>query len=328
MDEAGIIQAMRYRLVQLCPWLVTIGIFAFIAQRVPLREVALALREVPVGAYLALMLPYSMIYCAIDAFVLYRVVNWFHARVPYRRVLPVRAAAYILSLLNPGLGHGAVAYALHRREALPLLDIAGSLLFLTVLEFCQLALYAAFGIFAFHADLRLAFAPVYAGLILLVGGVLVGVRAGVDPLAWVLTRLGRWRRGDATYRAPSRLPDAKLLSTLRQARWRHYLLTLLYKAPNFFLAVVIHYSALQLFEIHVPFVRLLAFLPVVFLVASIPITVAHLGTTQAAWLYFFAAYGEAPRLFAYSLVAHVTFMVLNGLIGVCFLRAAMWQRET
>lgn len=318
---------MRHRLPQLLPWLVTIGIFVFIAQRVPLRDVALALGEVSVGSYLALMLPYSAIYCVIDAFVLYRVVNWFHTPVAYRRVLPVRAAAYIMSLLNPGLGHGAVAYALHRREGLPLLGIAGSLLFLTVLEFCQLALYASVGIFAFHADLRLAFAPIYAGLLLLVGGALVGVRIGVDPLAWLLTRIGRWRR-DATYEAPSRLPDAQLLSTIRQARWRHYLLTLLYKAPNFFLAVLVHYSALQLFEVHVPFVRLLTFLPVVFLVASIPVTVAHLGTTQAAWLYFFAAYGEAPRLLAYSLVAHVTFMVLNSLIGVCCLRAAMWQRET
>jgi ABC-type thiamin/hydroxymethylpyrimidine transport system permease subunit len=53
------------------------------------------------------------------------------------------------------------------------------------------------------------------------------------------------------------------------------------------------------------------------------VTVAHLGTSQAAWLYFFAAYGEAAQILAYSLVAHVTFMVLNGLIGVCFLPWAL-----
>jgi hypothetical protein len=92
------------------------------------------------------------------------------------------------------------------------------------------------------------------------------------------------------------------------------------------LAVVVHYFALQLFGVQVPFVRLLGFLPIVFLVASLPITVAHLGTSQAAWIYFFSAYGEESQLLAYSLVAHVTFMVLNGLIGVCFLRLALQER--
>jgi hypothetical protein len=119
------------------------------------------------------------------------------------------------------------------------------------------------------------------------------------------------------------LPHASLLRTFKAAQPRHYLLTLLYKAPNFLLAVIVHYYALQLFSISVPFVRLLGFLPIVFLVASLPVTVAHLGTSQAAWLYFFAAYGEAAQLLAYSLVAHVTFMLLNGLIGVGFLPWAL-----
>lgn len=318
-----ILCVMRHRFIHMIPWLVTVGIFAFILHRVPVQDVVTALGQVPVWAYLALMAPYSMAYCGIDAFVLYRVINWFHVRVTYRRILPVRAAAYILALLNPGLGHGAVAVALQRREGVPLLEITGTLLFLTILEFCQLALYAGVGIFAFHADLRLPFAPVYAVLIVGFGGAILCVQKGVDPLAWLLTRFGRWRRGNAAYCAPSRLTDLGILQTVRRARWQHYLLVLLYKSPNFLLAVLVHYIALHLFGVEVPFVRLLAFLPIVFLVASLPVTVAHLGTTQAAWLYFFSTYGEASRILAYSLVAHVTFMVLNGLIGVGFLRVAL-----
>jgi hypothetical protein len=316
---------MRRQFMRVLPWLLTIAIFAFILQRVPLGEVVAAMRQVPVGAYLALMVPYSLVYCSIDAFVLYRVMNWFHTRVTYWRILPVRAAAYILALLNPSLGHGAVAFALHRRERVPFLEVAGSLLFLTVMEFCQLALYAALGIFVFHPHLRAAFAPVYVILVVGLGGSVLCVQRGVDPLALILTGIGRWRRGDPTYRAPSRLQHLGVLRTFRQARGLHYLLTLLYKAPKFLLAVVVHYFALHLFDVYVPFVRLLAFLPIVFLVASLPVTVAHLGTTQAAWLYFFSAYGTEPQLLAYSLVAHVTFMALNGVIGVCFLRLALRQ---
>jgi uncharacterized membrane protein YbhN (UPF0104 family) len=314
--------------MRIVPWLVTVGIFVVLFQRVPLAEVLATLQRVHLAQYLALMVSYSLLYCGIDAFVLSRVLLWFHARVPYRRVLPVRAAAYILALLNPGLGQGAVAFALHRREGIPFLEVAGSLLFLAVLEVCQLALYAALGIFGFHPHLRAAFVPVYAILGASLGVALVCLRREIDPVALALTGIGRWRTGDPAYRAPSRLPRTGILHAFRQARLRHYLLILCYKAPNFLLAVVVHYLALQLFGVYIPFVNLLGFLPIVFLVASLPVTVAHLGTSQAAWIYFFSAYGAEPQLLAYSLVAHVTFMVLNGLIGVSFLRLALQGRPT
>ncbi len=314
---------MRGKWTRLIPWGVTVVIFAVIFARVPVAEVLAALRQVPLLPYLALMAPYSMVYCLVDSFVLTRAVHWFHQRVFYRRLLPVRASSYILSLLNPGLGQGAVAFYVHRREGIPLWSIAGTMLFLALLEFCQLALYASLGIFGFQAVLAPAFVPLYVVLVAVLGLGLLIVHKGVEPLERFLTRLGRLLRRDPTYHTRLRLQHAGLLGTLQRARLHHYLLTLLYKAPNFLLAVVVHYLALQLFGVHVPLVRLLAFLPIVFLVASLPVTVAHLGTSQAAWLYFFAAYGPESRILAYSLAAHVTFMGLNALLGLAFLPLAV-----
>jgi Lysylphosphatidylglycerol synthase TM region len=316
---------MRRRWTHAIPWLITVMIFVYIFYRVPFPEVFAALRQARLLPYVALMVPYSVVYCLVDAFVVTRLVQWFHRRVPYRRILPVRASSYILSLLNPGLGQGALAYYVHRRERLPFLALAGTMLFLAVMEFCQLALYAAVGIFAFHAHLRTAFAPFYAVLVGVLGIGLLLLHGGMGGLAPLLTRLARWLRRDPSYRLQLRSPA--LLGTLRQARLFHYVLTLLYKAPNFFLAVVVHYFALQQFGVHVPLVHLFTFLPIVFLVAALPITVAHLGTSQAAWLYFFAAYAAESQLLAYSLVAHVTFMVLNGLIGLVFLPWALQEGD-
>jgi hypothetical protein len=304
---------------------VTIAIFAVLFQRVPVGEVVVALGQIRLLPYLALMVPYSLVYCLVDAFVLTRVITWFHIPVAYRRILPVRAAAYILSLLNPGLGQGAVAFALHRREGIPLLELAGSLLFLVVLEFVQLALYAAVGVFVLHPHLAMAFAPIYMVLAGVLGLGLFYVHKGLTPLAPLLTWLGRRVRRDVTYRYHPATAPVGLLRAFRQARAPHYLLTLVFKAPNFVLAVLLHHLALQQFGVSIPVGTLFAFLPVVFLVASLPVTVAHLGTSQAAWVYFFAAYGDASRLLAYSLVAHVTFMLLNSVIGLGFLPAALRQ---
>jgi hypothetical protein len=312
---------MRRRWTHAIPWLITILIFAYIFHRVRLPEVIAALRQARLLPYVALMVPYSVVYCLVDAFVVTRLVQWFHRRVAYRRILPVRASSYILSLLNPGLGQGALAFYVHRREGIPFLALAGTMLFLAVIEFCQLALYAALGIFAFHPPLRTAFVPLYAVFVAALGIGLLVVHRGLGPLEQMLTRLGRWLRREPTYHLQLRAPA--LLGTLQQARLSHYVLTLMYKAPNFFLAVAVHYFALQQFDVHIPLVHLFTFLPIVFLVAALPITVAHLGTSQAAWLYFFAAYGAESQLLAYSLVAHVTFMVLNSLIGLAFLPLAL-----
>jgi hypothetical protein len=65
-----------------------------------------------------------------------------------------------------------------------------------------------------------------------------------------------------------------------------------------------------------------AFLPVVFLVGALPMTVAHLGTSQAAWIFFFSDYAPTADLLAYSLASHLTFMLANGTFGVLFLPKA------
>jgi hypothetical protein len=55
------------------------------------------------------------------------------------------------------------------------------------------------------------------------------------------------------------------------------------------------------------------------MIAALPITVARLGTTQAAWVFFFGAYADAPTLLAFSLAAHLTFAATRALLGVAFL---------
>ena len=124
MEEAS---GIRQRLVKLLPWVITLAIFVFIFRRVPVSELLEALRQASLLPYLALMAPYSMIYCLVDAFVLTQAVTWFNRPVRYTRILPVRAAAYILSLLNPGLGQGGTAFYIHRREGVPFFEMAGSI---------------------------------------------------------------------------------------------------------------------------------------------------------------------------------------------------------
>jgi len=252
------------------------------------------------GWYAPLLVAYSLFYFLVDSFVVQQAVAWFNVRVPYRDVLPVRATTYILSLVNTQLGQGGIALYLHRRHGLPFWEVTGTILFIAFVEIYQLAFYSSVGAAASGEIGRAIPVWVYAAL----AGYLIGHLAYFS--------LARAERLD-------RIP---ILRAFRRARPAQYLLLLLYKTPNLLAAVTVHWLALPLFGIHVPYAVLLTFLPIVFFGAALPIAAAHLGPSQFLWVYFFRGYAPDSDLLAYSLAAHLSFMLANALIGLAFLRRA------
>jgi hypothetical protein len=115
----------------------------------------------------------------------------------------------------------------------------------------------------------------------------------------------------------SKLRDARVLRAFRMARLRHYVLVVLCKAPNLLGAVLVYTLALGLFNVDVGFGQLLAFLPVIFLAAALPLPF-HAGALLL-WTVLFPAY---PEVGAFSLVMHTFFVLFNATIGLLFLPTA------
>ncbi len=292
----------HHGLKRIVPWVVTIVIFAVIFRRVPFAKVLEALHGVRLAPYLAIMMPYSVIYLLIDTFCLTRVLNWFNAPIAYRDVLPIRATTYLLTLINSPLGQGSVALYLNRREGVPFLEVASSVLFMMFVELYQLVVFSSIGAALAPRTIELPLAPLYVTL-----------------YAYLVVHLLVFRYGRAWI---ERLPAAGMLRSFLMARPRHYLLLLLYKSPNLLMATVVYYFALQCFGIQLPYLQLLMYLPIIFLSAALPIGVAHLGAPQLLWVYFFESQAPEASLLAFSLAAHVTFMVMNAALGVPFLPRA------
>ena len=70
--------------------------------------------------WLALMIPYSVFFFLVDSHVTWRVVRWFNApELKFTSMLPIRASAYILSLVNEQVGKGAMTLYLLRHHKVP-----------------------------------------------------------------------------------------------------------------------------------------------------------------------------------------------------------------
>ncbi len=278
------------------PVALTVAIFLLIFWRIPFGAFWQALSRAQLLPFLALMGSFSLCFFLLDTFVLSKLIRWFHGPLPYRELLPVRAVTYLVSIINTQLAQGALALYIHRRFSTPLAQITSTVALMILLETTNLILFATGG-----APLSLLALPLALALVWLLLMSLARGKLGV---------LGQ------------RLSGSVLLSTFRRARLRHCAVILGLKGAVFFLALLVHNQALAFFGIEIPLARLVTFLPVVFLMGALPITVAHLGTSQAAWIFFFSSYASAADLLAYSLVSHLTFMLANGTFGVLFLPKA------
>ena len=257
--------------------------------------------------WLAVMIPYSVFFFLVDAHVTWRVIRWFNvSEIKLNAVLPIRGSAYILSLVNEQVGKGAMSLYLLRRHQVPGWEALSSMIFLGIMEIYQLLIFSSIGV--------------------LLGFELVVEASSMLPLAVILPTVFivaaiylpihiAYFRGHLLKKFSVR--DKGVFHALRQGTPRHYVLTLLFKAPNLIGAVVVYTVALELFQVDVNFGQMLAFLPVIFLAAALPLPF-HAG----ALLLWTVLFPEYPEVGAFSLVMHTFFVMFNAVIGTLFLPRA------
>ncbi len=296
-------------------------ILALLFRRIPPERILEALRGADPVLFFAALLPVSVLYVLLDGTLLAAVLRWFHPPgIGFRESLAVRAVDYLVSLWNGRASQAAMVGTLGRRfggagggEAhrdSGYWECAGTILFLDLCQRGHLLLWAAGGAVVLGSAapdrVPVAAALGFAGLCLLVAFLRGRLRgAGLGPPRW------------------------RLLQSLRRAAPRHYAAVLALKAPLILVAALGHHFALGAFGIRIPVGALLATLPIIFLAGALPIAVARIGTSQAAWIYFHAGAaalspGGEAALLAYSLSAHLTFLLLNAALSAPFLPAA-WR---
>jgi len=310
-------RSRRSYLFRAATWLITLGCFYLVWSR---TEVAAARDGLTVIGYLArffgeanwlawlaVMMPYSVFFFLIDAHVTWRVVRWFNApSLRLTHMLPIRASAYILSLVNEQVGKGAMSLYLYRRHGVSAWEAISCMLLLGLMEIYQLLFFSSLGVITGYAVVQAASTLVRLDLIL--------------PTVFLVAVLYlplhiAYFRG---YLLPGfKLRERALVAAFRKARPVHYLLIVLFKAPALIGAIIVYTIALELFNVEVSFAQMLAFLPVIFLAAALPLPF-HAGALLL-WVVLFPDY---PEVAVFSLVMHTFFVLFNATIGVLFLPRA------
>jgi hypothetical protein len=238
----------------------------------------------------------------IEAICLVLVVSWSHPFSDRFVAAKIKAASYLLGLINYALGAGALTILLRRRVGVNLADAAGSVLLISLLDLLCLVLMIMLG-----TGLMGASAPaLQAGVVLGVGGLIA--------LGFAVLR-ARMKLGPL-----DRLRDLQLFSAARSVP-----LPLLLKLAGLRIVfvgsfVAMAWATLAAFDISIPWLPLVVNISILLLVSALPIAVAGLGTGQLVFVGLLQRWADPEALLAASLLLSFGLIITRSAMGLVFAR--------
>ncbi|HYL38910.1 MAG TPA: hypothetical protein VEV17_23535 [Bryobacteraceae bacterium] len=296
---------------RLLPLLITAACFVYLYNRLNhaaaaegsplLPYLARSFENVNWYYWLALMIPYCFFYLVFDSLVVWSVINWFNAKIDYADILPIRASAYILSLVNEQVSKGAIALYLNRRNGVPGWEVGSSMLLVMFCEFYSLILWATLGVLLAWGRFPNAF------------HIIPWIALGAAVFFALFQMFFSGKIGSRIV-----LRDRPIFRAFRLAKVWHYGVVLALRAPLVIAGVIVYTLALRLFGGSVGFGEMLGYLPVIFFGAAMP------GPMHSvAILFWVLLFPDRPgQMTAFGLVMHNFFILFNATVGLLFLRRA------
>jgi hypothetical protein len=296
---------------RLLPFLITLACFGYLYTRLNhaaaaegsglLAYLLKSFENVSWGRWLALMVPYCFLYLLIDSLVVWSVINWFNVKIRYADILPIRASAYILSLVNEQVSKGAIAVYLNRRDGVPGWEIGSSMLFLMFCEYYNLIIWATIGVMLRWSSFQEVF------------HIIPWVALGSAVFFAIFYLFFSGKIGSSVT-----LRDRPIFRAFRLAKVWHYGAIILMRAPLVLAGVIVYTLALRLFGGTVGFGEMLGYLPVIFFGAAIPGPMHSVAILF--WVLLFPA--RPGQMTAFGFAMHNFFILFNAAVGLLFLRRA------
>jgi len=285
-------------------WAVAAVILWLLFRRVPIDEAVAAALRADLWIFVPAVLAAVLLRFWIDAVTLRYLVTRFHVPLSGREARSFCALVHFVSVINWGLGGGGFLRHNKRVKGVHPMDSASTVFLTGMIDAMVKVAVGIVALLFLLADASLRPLAVLAVLVL----------AGQLATVWLLVAdrpSWNWLR---------RVREWRVWRTPRQAVGRDLAVILPLRVLRVVGFVAVLGIAMRAFAVPVPPVYLLASMPVVMLVATIPITPAGLGTQQAAMLYFYRAFGTEADVLAFGLLISLALTLGQVLLGACYAR--------
>ena len=318
-DAAGMRQGSRQsrsrrsgHWLRLLPWLIAISLLALLIGQASPVEIARSTR----GARLEFFLPLVAVACGVwfllESATLAMLFRRFNrppcdAPLSWSEARSARGLTYLLTPIHWNVGRAGLVLHLKHSKGIPILDAASSLLYQQTIDAWLLVGCAGLGLAALPPS------PEYALMARSCGVLFIAITLLCVLLALPTPRWS-WL---------ARLHQIRLLRTHRLARPADFLALALLRSAYYAVFILVYAGGTAAFGIDLPLALVMASVPIIQLVGSIPITPAGLGTQQAAMLILFSGHGPEPAIIAFGLAFPLVQTAARCLIGLFYLPRAL-----
>ncbi|MGH0028364.1 MAG: lysylphosphatidylglycerol synthase domain-containing protein [Myxococcota bacterium] len=294
---------MTRTLVQrVLPAVVSVGILAFLLRGIDWAALADALSVRAFAIMGGGLLVYGAATLYLETLSLRRQLEGVAEGVSDWTIARSKCASYLLGIVHYALGAAALSVLLQRRAGIPLARAASVVILVASVDLLVVLCLAGFGTAWVQTDGT----GVHGG-VLLVG--VVGFFGGLVLL-----------RTERSLGPIDRLRQLTVFEGVRTVPLGRLAELLGLRIAFAVCFVSICAAAFSAFRVEAPVVEVVAGVLIVALVAALPIAVAGLGTSQAAFVYLFGAYADKETLLAMSLVLSAGMLLLRALMGMVFAR--------
>ena len=296
------------RVKRALPWIGSVILVGYMVRTTDLQAVWQALDSVDLPVLGLLLLTATLVGFFADTAGVVVSFRAFATPVTFRETIPIKATSYFLNVLNYNAALAGMALYLNRSRGVGFWKALGALMFINVVDLLGVLLLLSAGmLFTMGTD---AFSPaLHVTLRTVAWGGLAAFATGTV-----------WFRSDLPLPLLGRLRSKALFQPIREASlgtWGRLLALRLFLQG---LYLVVQYVLLLLFDVDIPFQRLLAYVPVLTFIQIVPITVSGLGTTQLAARRFYGPYVDAALRSPRAVVDAAT---TAGIVGILTIRVVI-----
>lgn len=293
------------------PFLVSAALLGWVFHRIDARAALAYLTPAVLMGFLGPLVVFNFATLAIEAQCLHRVARASGSALPRTTAARIKAASYLLGLLNYAIGAAGLSVLLRRRTGAGLARSAGMVFLISLFDIGSVLLWVGVGAALLSGD-------VYGFDIGLRIGLIVGLIAAIVAgfvflrLPFSMGLLERLRELDLL-RAPRHAPPALLLEL--------GLLRLLFVGSFVALAAALFAA----FGIEVGAFRLAMNVGILLVVSALPIAAGGLGTGQVVFVELFSGLAPDAQLLSASIVFSLGMILARAVVGFVF--AAEFTRE-
>lgn len=286
---------------KMIPWIVGISVLVYLIWRIEPEPLIDALSHAHLWIYIPSLAVFVYGSFLVDTQNLQTLMGKFGHALSFAESKIIRGASYLIAVVDYTLGMGSVVYFFKEAQQVSLIRGTAIMIYYNYINQLALIALAATGYPLLGLSLPWLTKIMIACLIAVFISVIV-----IELLK------------HSNYKLVVKIKQTALMQSFIESSLKTYLINVIYRMGYYFTYVLFFYVAVRAFGMDIPFITLLAYVPIILLVISIPISPFGLGTSQATMLFLFKDYGSQPQILAFSLAYSVSVLLLRAVLGAYY----------